>query len=62
MPLFKGNYETRLRLKVIYRKRKGDKEYNLYSNEIKISINPAQFWRRSNYKLRTIEEEDDAIN
>jgi WG containing repeat len=46
MPVFKGSMHTRLRLKL---KVKGEKDYDVYSNEIKASVNPAQFWRQEAY-------------
>lgn len=48
-PLYKGSNPTRLRLKLMVKRKKGDKGYELYSNEIKGSINPAQFWRKQEY-------------
>ena len=65
MPLFKGSFETRMRLKLEVFKKGGNRFFQIYSNEIKASINPAQFWKRKNYTLRTlseIDEDDVGIN
>jgi hypothetical protein len=58
MPLFKGSFDTSLRLKLEVIKR-GDKLFQIYSNEIKASINPAQFWQEKGYVLRTLNEVDE---
>jgi hypothetical protein len=49
MPVFKGSMPTRIRLKLKIKGKGENKDNELYSNEIKASVNPAQFWRKEDY-------------
>jgi hypothetical protein len=49
MPVFKGIMQTRIRLKLRIQREDTKKQNEFYSNEVKASINPAQFWRKEDY-------------
>jgi hypothetical protein len=50
IPVYEGEFKTRLRAKLYYKKNKDQKEDDiLYSNEFNGSINPGQFWRKQAY-------------
>lgn len=50
-PEYEGSYATVIRAKLLYKRNKDDKESEvIYSNEIKGSVNPAQFWNKLSYR------------
>lgn len=50
IPKYEGEFNTKLRAELLYRKNKDQKENSvLYSNEFYGSINPGQFWRKTPY-------------
>lgn len=50
IPIFEGEFKTKIRAKLHYKTQQKQKEDKvLYSNEFEASINPGQFWRKSEF-------------
>lgn len=49
VPIYDGEFKTKLRAKLMYTIKDKKDNITLYSNECEGSINPGQFWRKSGY-------------